>query len=488
MDSTTQADGSTGKERVLVVEDDRVARQLAVEVLKLAGYATTEAASAEEALALVDGGAESFDLVMSDVRMGEMDGLQLLAELQTRHPDLPVVLVTAFGDVEGAMAATQAGAWDYLAKPFNLEEPRVTVRRALERRRLAQERKDGGKGEAVPSLPASGIVGKSAAMLNVYKMVARIARSSAPVLVLGESGTGKELVARAVHAHSARASGPFVAVSCAAMTETLLESELFGHERGAFTGAERARRGLFEQATGGTLFLDEIGEVPPKMQAQLLRVLQENEIRRVGGSENIKVDVRVVAATHRDLDEEVKQGRFREDLLFRLRVVSLRLPAMRERLEDVPPLVDYFVAQAARKENRPQPTIAPEAMEALRHYTWPGNVRELRNAVERAMAVASPDVVLASDLPGEITGRPATAAPARGAGGGGGDLVADRPTLAVLERRYVELILVETGGNKKRAAEILGIDRRTLYRTLDRDRPEEAEGPDAGEEKAPNGG
>ena len=465
-----------GRERVLVVEDDRVARQLAVEVLKLAGYATVEAATAEEALAIVDGG-EPFDLVLSDVRMGEMDGMGLLAELQMRSPDLPVVLVTSFGDVEGAMAATQAGAWDYLAKPFNLEELRATVRRALERRRLAQEMREAPKPENPTAPPASGIVGKSAAMLNVYKMVARIAKSTAPVLVLGESGTGKELVARAVHVNSSRASGPFVAVSCAAMTETLLESELFGHEKGAFTGADRLRRGLFEQATGGTLFLDEIGEVPPKMQAQLLRVLQEGEIRRVGGAENVKVDVRVVAATHRDLDEEVKSGRFREDLLFRLRVVSLLLPPLRDRLEDVPPLVEVFLSTAARRENRAPPTIAPEAMHLLKKYEWPGNVRELRNAVERAIAVASPDVILASDLPAEITGRPVVSGGAT-KGFAADAIISDRPTLSVLERRYVDLVLRETGGNKKRAAEILGIDRRTLYRSLDRER-EDVEASDA---------
>jgi DNA-binding NtrC family response regulator len=258
------------------------------------------------------------------------------------------------------------------------------------------------------------------------------------------------------------------------MTETLLESELFGHEKGAFTGAERQRRGFFEQASGGTLFLDEIGEVSPKMQAQLLRVLQEGEIRRVGGTENIKVDVRVVAATHRDLDEEVRAGRFREDLLFRLRVVSLRLPALRERLDDVPPLVEYFLVQAARREHRTPPTISADAMALLCRYKWPGNVRELRNAVERAMAVASPDVILASDLPVEITGRPVTQPPpTRGAASDG--IISDRPTLSELERRYIDLVLSETGGNKKRAAEILGIDRRTLYRTLDRDRAEDTE-------------
>ncbi len=460
-------------ERVLVVEDDRVARQLAVEVMRLAGYATTEAECSEEALSLFDRG-DKFDLVLSDVRMGEMDGMSLLAELQARDPDLPVILLTAFGDVEGAIAATQAGANDYLAKPFNLEELRQSVSRAFERRRLAQQR---NQAESVPeptASPASGIVGRSAAMLNVYKMVGRIARSSAPVLVLGESGTGKELVARAVHAHSARARGPFVAVSCAAMTETLLESELFGHERGAFTGADRQRRGVFEQATGGTLFLDEIGEVPPKMQAQLLRVLQENEIRRVGGTEPIQVDVRVVAATNRDLDEEVRAGRFREDLLFRLRVVSLRLPPLRERPEDISPLVEHFIAQAAKREGRPPPSISAEAVEVLRRSPWPGNVRELRNAVERALAVASPDFILASDLPAEISGAAEQAEPPPREFGLNA-IIADRPTLAVLERRYVDLVLTLTHGNKKRAAEILGIDRRTLYRTLDRDRASDGE-------------
>ncbi len=469
---------STGASpRILVVEDDRVARQLAIEVMRLAGYATTEAASAEEALTIIGRG-QRFDLVLSDVRMGEMDGMGLLAELQAREPDLPVVLLTAFGDVEGAIAATQAGAHDYLAKPFNLDELRQTVSRALERRRLVQQKNDDAAEATQPALPSSGIVGKSAAMLNLYKTVARIARSSAPVLVLGESGTGKELVARSVHAHSTRSQAPFVAVSCAAMTETLLESELFGHERGAFTGADRLRRGVFEQASGGTLFLDEIGEVPPKMQAQLLRVLQEGEIRRVGGNEPVKVDVRVVAATHRNLEDEVKAGRFRGDLLFRLKVVSLRLPPLRERPEDVPALVDYFVAQASRREGRVAPSFSAEAMEILRRHPWQGNVRELRNAVERALAIASADVVLASDLPAEVMGAvtpevlPAHAA----ALGAGADLIADRPTMATLERRYLELILRETSGNKKRAAEILGIDRRTIYRTLGRERGDDAEG------------
>ncbi|MFM2151653.1 MAG: Acetoacetate metabolism regulatory protein AtoC [Pseudomonadota bacterium] len=449
--------------RVLVVEDDRVARRLTVEVMHLDGHETTEAASAEEALVLVRGG-EAFDLVISDVRMGAMDGMALLAELQAREPELPVLLLTGFGDVEGAIRATQAGAADYLAKPFDIGELRQTVARALERRRLTQER---GSDETTEfASPAGGIVGRSPAMLALYKLVARTARSRAPVLVSGESGTGKELVARALHAHSLRSDAPFVAVSCAAMAESLLESELFGHEKGAFTGAEKARRGLFEQATGGTLFLDEIGEVSPRMQVQLLRVLQEGEVRRVGGAEAVKVDVRVVAATHQDLEAMVREGRFREDLLFRLRVVTLHLPPLRERPEDIPPLVEHLLSRAALREGRRAPSLSPEALTRLVRHPWPGNVRELRNAVERALAVASTDVLLASDLPPELGGplppEPPASSPAAES------IFVDRPTLAVLERRYVDLVLRETGGNKKRAAEILGIDRRTLYRTLDR--------------------
>jgi len=493
LEERTRTESPCGCGRILVVEDDRVARQLAVEVLRLAGYETVEAESGEQALEIVRGGGH-LDLVLSDVRMGEMDGLALLGELREHHPDLPVILVTAFGDVEGAIQATRAGAWDYVAKPFNIDELRLSVRRALEHRRLAQENRQLREAQAEEAaFPASGIVGRSAAMLSVFKMVARIARSTAPVLVLGESGTGKELVARSVHAHSPRGGGPFVAVSCAAMTESILESELFGHERGAFTGADKAHRGLFEQATGGTLFLDEIGEVPAKMQAQLLRVLQEGEVRRVGGHDPVAVDVRIVAATHRDLDEEVKAGRFREDLLFRLRVVTLHLPPLRERPEDIPPLVEYFVGQACRREGRRAPAIAPEAMERLRRHRWPGNVRELRNAVERALAIASPEVVLESDLPAEIGAEPPappSGAPARPAATwAGADLFSDRPTLDVLELRYVDLVLREAGGNKKRAAELLGIDRRTLYRMLERDRPEgepaepRAEDPEKTQEK-----
>jgi two-component system response regulator HydG len=303
-------------------------------------------------------------------------------------------------------------------------------------------------------------------------MVARVAPTLSTVLVVGESGTGKELVARAIHTHSPRAQGPFVAVNCTALTESLLESELFGHAKGAFTGAVAAKRGLFEEAQGGTLFLDEIGDVNPKMQAQLLRVLQEGEIRRVGGNEPVKVDVRVVAATNRELEDEVKAGRFREDLYFRINVVTIRLPPLRERPSDIDLLIDHFLRKYAQRERRSEAGIAPEAIALLLKHAWPGNVRELENVIERALALAKDGVILPSDLPIEIAGAGGPTTQPIGAAGGEG-LVGDRPTLAELERRYIDLILKETGGNKKRAAEILGIDRRTLYRTLEREEKDE---------------
>jgi DNA-binding NtrC family response regulator len=452
--------------RILVCEDDRVARELLEEILRREGHLVEAVASGDQAIARA--AKSDYDLVISDVRMGEgPGGMEVLLAYQKEAPQTPIILITAFGDVTGAMAAIQKGAYDYVSKPFNVEELNTTVKSALERTRLleetrAQRAKTGGGEPRIES-----IVGKSPQMLDVYKMVARVAPTLSTVLVVGESGTGKELVARAIHTHSPRASGPFVAVNCTALTESLLESELFGHAKGAFTGAVAMKRGLFEEAQGGTLFLDEIGDVAGKMQAQLLRVLQEGEIRRVGGSEPVKVDVRVVAATNRDLEEEVRAGRFREDLYFRINVVTIRLPPLRDRPTDIELLVNHFLAKYAARERRADAGIAPDAMQVLKRYAWPGNVRELENVIERALALAKDAVILPSDLPVEVTG--VQQQPSLPAGGG---LVDDRPTLAELERRYIELILKETGGNKKRAAEILGIDRRTLYRTLEREERE----------------
>ncbi len=450
--------------KVLVAEDDKVARDLLVEILRGEGF-TVEAVD-DGAGAIERAAAERYDLVVSDVRMERSSGLDVLKAFTDKAPGTPVILITAFGDVTGAMEAIQRGAYDYVSKPFNIEELKLTVTRALERRRLVAENKT-VQSEAKTQI--EDIVGKSAVMLEVYKLVARVAGSTATVLVTGESGTGKELVARAIHTHSPRARAAFVPVNCTALTESLLESELFGHARGAFTGAVGAKRGLFEMANGGTMFLDEIGDMGPKMQAQLLRTLQDGEVRPVGGSESLRVDVRLVCATNRDLEDDVKTGRFREDLYFRINVVTVRLPALRERRDDIPILVAHFLAKIARRERREQAALSPEALKLLSGYAWPGNVRELENAIDRAVAVAKGNVILPSDLPPEVGG----AGPPVSADGSG--LIEDRPTLAELERRYISLVLQESGGNKKKAAERLGIDRRTLYRALERT------GTDAGE-------
>ena len=455
--------------RVLVAEDDRVARDLLCEILRGEGYeveAVDDGAGAIERAQPAANGEERYDLVVSDVRMERSGGFDVLEAFTKKAPGTPVILITAFGDVSGAMEAIQRGAYDYVSKPFNIEELRLTVGRALERRRLVAEQKP-EPSESKTHL--QDIVGKSPVMLEVYKLVARVAGSTATVLVEGESGTGKELVARAIHTHSPRAGAPFVPVNCTALTESLLESELFGHAKGAFTGAVAAKRGLFETANGGTMFLDEIGDMGPKMQAQLLRTLQDGEVRPVGGSEAIRVDVRLVCATNKDLEAEVKAGRFREDLYFRINVVTVHLPPLHDRREDIPILVAHFLAKLARRERREPATLSPDALKLLTGYGWPGNVRELENAIERAVAVAKGNVVLASDLPPEISGGAGSAAATAAAGGTGeAGIVADRPTLAELEQRYIQLVLAECGGNKKKAAEKLGIDRRTLYRALER--------------------
>jgi DNA-binding NtrC family response regulator len=442
--------------RMLVVEDDAVARDLLCEILRSDGF---DVEAVEDGAPAVERAAEGrYDLVLSDVRMERVGGLDVLRAFAEKAPRTPVILITAFGDVTGAMEAISHGAYDYVSKPFNVEDLRLTVARALERRRLSAEA-DTSPAATAKVTRVAEIEGKSQRMLDVYKLVARVAPSTATVLVAGESGTGKELVARAIHNRSPRAGKPFVPVNCTALSESLLESELFGHARGAFTGAVAAKRGLFEIANGGTLFLDEIGDMGPKMQAQILRVLQDGEMRPVGGTETIRVDVRLVCATNRDLDADVKSGRFREDLYFRINVVTIRMPPLRDRSGDIPILVRHFIAKIARREGRAEASVSPEAFDVLTRHAWPGNVRELENAIERAVAIAKGNVVLPSDLPAEVYG----GSPAAPVG-----IVDDRPTLAELEKRYIALVLAECGGNKKRAAEKLGIDRRTLYRAIER--------------------
>jgi DNA-binding NtrC family response regulator len=450
--------------QVLLFEDDETLAGLLARVLRSEGYQVEVADNADAVPPSPK--LDRFDVVLSDIHLaGGTSGHDVLRRIHASTPNTPVILMTAYADIEGAMTAVSEGAYDYLAKPIEPTELKRMVAEAIERRKLAQ-RGEERQPKAAPA-PVTQIVGTTPAMLAVYKTVAHVAPTTATVLIVGESGTGKELVARAIHAKSPRATKPFVAINCGALPESILESELFGHERGSFTGANATKRGLFEEARGGTLFLDEIGEISPKMQVQLLRVLQEGEIRRVGATETIKVDARVVAATNRDLKAEVAAGRFREDLLFRLQVVTVQVPSLRERRGDIPPLIKHFIARHAERLARKPPQVAPEVFEMLEGYAFPGNVRELSHIVERAILLAREGVITASDLPPEVS-RAWSALASQG--GGMGSLADDWPTLQVLERRYIDRVLSRTGGNKTRAAEVLGIDRRTLNRMFARER------------------
>ncbi|HTT69666.1 MAG TPA: sigma-54 dependent transcriptional regulator [Anaeromyxobacteraceae bacterium] len=441
---------------IFVVDDDASSRDLLSRILVSEGHRVTALADGREALEELRRGGSPPDLVVSDIRMGEVDGLELTDALRLESPDTKVILVTAFGNIDGAVEAIRRGAFDYISKPYDVDAIKVVVARALEQRRLSLENR-ALRRDLRDKYRLENVVGRSEAMLQVYKTAARVAATDATVLIEGESGTGKELVARAIHAASPRSAGPFVAVDCGAIAEGVLESELFGHARGAFTGAQASRRGLFEEATHGTLFLDEIGDVGPNLQARLLRALQEGTVRRVGTNEAIAVDARVVAASNRDLAQAAKEGRFREDLFYRLNVVNIRIPPLRERREDIPLLAEHFAAKHGRPEGA---TVSPAARDLLLAYDWPGNVRELENVVARALALNPSGVITPDDLPEHLRGaRPAPP-------GGTSFLASDRPPLAELDRRYASQVLRETGGNKTRAAEILGIDRKTLYRLL----------------------
>jgi DNA-binding NtrC family response regulator len=444
----------SGTARIWVIDDDGSSRELLARILASRGWEVTQLADGREALERLAAQGPP-DLVVSDIRMAEVGGLEVTETFRKDAPDTPVILVTAFGNVDGAVEAIRRGAFDYISKPYDVDAVQLTAARALEQRRLASEN-EVLRRQLRDRYRLETAVGRSESMLQVFKTAARVAASDATVLILGESGTGKELVARAIHQASPRSAGPFVPVDCGAIAEGLLESELFGHVRGAFTGAQAARRGLFEEATGGTVFLDEIGDVGAGLQARLLRTLQEGTIRRVGANEAIPVDVRVVAATNKDLEAAVKGGRFREDLYYRLNVVTLRIPPLRERREDVPLLAEHFAA----KHGRGKGAVSAEARELLQAYDWPGNVRELENVVSRALALNPSGVVVPADLPDRLRARPVE--PARGLPLPPGF----RPTLDELSRRYAVLVLGECGGNKTRAAELLGIDRKTLYRIL----------------------
>lgn len=445
-------------ERILIVEDDADMRELLEEILSEEGFKTIAAANGRFALRHVEDEQEQIDLVVTDVQMPELKGDELLTKVREARAETPVVVITAFGSVENAVEMVKRGAFSYLTKPFATKDLLEIVRAALKQSEAAR-----AQARLRREIPTSGskIIGASRPMRELLDMISRAGRSKSNILITGESGTGKELVARAVHDASDRKRGEFVAVNCAAIPSELVESELFGHTGQAFTGARAARAGLFETADGGTLFLDEIGELPLTVQPKLLRVLQEGTIRRVGESREKRVDARVIAATNRDLEKAVADGEFREDLYWRINVIQLHVPPLRERAFDIPLLIEYFLAKFAGKQANVPLSIAPDALALLTAYQWQGNVRELENTIERAVALARGAILTVEDLPerirksGSETSAILAAAKAR------------RLTVYELEREYILEILRETGGNKSRAAETLGLDRKTLYRKLE---------------------
>ena len=443
---------------ILVVDDDQAHRGMLRTMLRSWGYAVSEAADGDEALNLVR--ERAFDAVLTDVRMARMDGIHTLKSVLEYNPALPVVLMTAYSSVETAVEALRLGAYDYLVKPLDFEILRHTLRQAIEHSRLSVENRELRR-QLSEAAARPGILGRSPAMLAMQETIATVAPTEATVLITGESGTGKELVARALHSGSARADKPMVTVNCAALAENLLESELFGHEKGSFTGADRRREGRFVQANGGTLFLDEIGEMPLPLQAKLLRALQEGEVQRVGSDAPLTVDVRVLAATNRDLREEVARRRFREDLYFRLNVISLEVPPLRDRGEDIPVLAAHFLERFAGRNRKSIRGFSPQAVDSLLRYAWPGNVRDLENAVERAVILCNGDLITRRELPAAIT---EAASPEEASSAAVGAL-AGLP-LDELERRAIGETLRCTGDNKSEAARQLGITRATLHNKL----------------------
>ena len=435
--------------RILIVDDDRETCRLIAELIGGPGRTLEDATTPRQALDRIR--EQPFDLVISDINLNASEsGLDILKAVKTHSPAAQVLLISAFGTLDTAIAAVRAGAFDYISKPFNIGEVKATVERAL------AKSAEPPAAPAIEGAPPAGIIGRSAGMLTVYKQIAYAADSWAPVLITGESGTGKELIARAIHRHSRRASRPFVAVNCGALVETLLESELFGHVRGSFTGAVTDHKGVFEQAHGGSVFLDEIGDTTPALQVKLLRVLQEGEVRPVGSTRTVHVDGRVIAATNVELDRAVSEHRFRQDLYYRLSVIVIQLPPLRERRSDVPLMIEQFLRASSVRRGRTV-TISPAAVSALVNYDWPGNVRELENTIER-LVVFSRGEIDVGDLPPAVTAAPTLRE----------QLFDGLPSLDELERRYLLHVLQTVGGNRSRAAETLGIDRRTLYRMAER--------------------
>ena len=440
-------------EKILIVDDEQSMCQFLSVLMRREGYEVTTANSGRQALQTVEEHAP--DVVITDLKMPEMDGIQLLEEVKRRDETLPVIIMTAFASQQSAIDALNLGAFQYLEKHAKNDEIKLAVKNALEMRKVRSENSY-LKRQLKKTHSTKEIIGRSEAMIDVFKMVDKVADADSTILISGESGTGKELIAREIHYRSRRANGPFVSINCGALPKELLESNLFGHVKGSFTGAFRDQMGLFQVAEAGTFFLDEVGEMQPDTQVKVLRALQEREIIPVGGTKPIKIDVRLVAATNADLEKNVREGSFRTDLYYRLNVIPLRLPSLRYRLDDIPILTTHFLARYLGREGPKR--LSKEAMEALMRYDWPGNVRELENVIERAVILCEEELIAVRDLPEKIiTGE-----------SGRGSLIIDRPnmTLEELEREYILRVLKFTGWQKKRASEILGINASTLYRKL----------------------
>lgn len=450
------------KGRIVVVDDDKEMRTLLEDFLTSHGYRVFPFPLATEALEALNPqgrfGREQpdgdLDLIISDIKMPQMDGLEFAKRIQTLRPEVPVILATAFGSIETAIEAMRRGAYHYLVKPFKLAEVEVHVARAVEHRALQRENITLREG-IQRNWSMAGVIGKSPAMKTVFDLVQRVSHATANVLVTGESGTGKEMVARAIHENGDRAKRSFVAINCTAIPDTLLESELFGHAKGSFTGAIQRKRGLFEEADGGTLFLDEIGDLDVSLQAKLLRVIQEKKVRAVGENVARDVDVRLIAATHKDLRKAIKEGRFREDLFYRLSVIPIALPALRERKEDIPLLANHFLRKYSAANGARVAGLTKKAMAKLISLKWEGNVRELENVIERAVVLSQGPYIDEADIP---TGAAASAEEFFSGA------TQDLPTVDQLEKRYIQLVLEKSGGKKDKAAQILGMNRRTLYR------------------------
>ncbi|MFL5344289.1 MAG: sigma-54-dependent transcriptional regulator [Hyalangium sp.] len=450
--------------RVLIVEDEREMRVMLEKGLARRGFEPRACETGDEALALV--ATETFDTVLTDLRMPGMSGLALCERIVLNRPDIPVVVVTAFGSMETAIAAIRAGAYDFITKPVDLDALVLVLERAVQHRalreevrRLRQALDQGGE--------TGGLIGQSIALRQAYTLIDRVADVDTTVLITGESGTGKEVAARALHTRSRRRTGPFVAINCAAMPEQLLESELFGHVKGAFTDARITRTGLFVQASGGTLFLDEVGELPLGLQPKLLRALQERKVRLLGSNEEVEFDARIVAATNRDLELAVEEGRFREDLYYRLNVINIELPPLRARGNDVLLLSQHFVEHFAARTGKRVLGLSPAAAQKLLAYSWPGNVRELQNCIERAVALTTFEQLTVEDLPERVRNYTAPQVLPEVAD------MSELVTLEEVERRYIHRVLEAVGGSRTLAARILGVDRKTLYRKLHRGAEEE---------------